>query len=104
MAVIFYKLLLLSFCSNFYLMLGNHKITFHVAFTCFILSQSCESKMQAVSESSSLHEKLKALSSYLIKFTSYSTTQSQDWIACKTIQTFIGGEYSDHFPIAGSKS
>ena len=31
MAVIIYKLLLLSFCSNLNLMLGNHKITFRVA-------------------------------------------------------------------------
>ena len=37
MAIIIYKLLLLSFCSNLNLMLGNHKITSRVAFTCLIL-------------------------------------------------------------------
>ena len=64
--------------------------------------------MQAVSESGSLHKKLKAISLNLIKFTSYSTAHLKDWIACKTITTFIGGEsggeYSDQFPIAGSKT
>ena len=53
MAIIIYKLLLLSFYSNLNLMLGNHKIPSRVAFTSLILYEVVK-KMQAVSESCSM--------------------------------------------------
>ena len=72
MAIIIYKLLLLSFCSNLNLMLGNHKITSRVAFTCLILCEvvkKCKLFLRLVQWKQQKSIFLYIM--YIIKFTPY---------------------------------